>query len=111
MLQHSTTDFYDLSSTTSISNRQTPPYSPTGGTAASVISANNNNNNSSNNNNNSLDTLQNGGSTSCRDEALAFSFGFTQEQVACVCEVSLNVYIVKFNRSYIYFCKEKLFSL
>lgn len=93
MLQHSTTDFYDLSSTTSISNRQTPPYSPTGGTAASVISANNNNNNnSSNNNNNSLDTLQNGGSTSCRDEALAFSFGFTQEQVACVCEVSLIVY-------------------
>ncbi|KAG4070460.1 hypothetical protein HA402_005692 [Bradysia odoriphaga] len=89
MLQHSTTDFYDLSSTTSISNRQTPPYSPTGGTAASVISANNNNNNNSsnNNNNNSLDTLQNGGSTSCRDEALAFSFGFTQEQVACVCEV------------------------
>lgn len=91
MLQHSTADFYDLSSTTSLANRQTPPYSPTGGTTISAISTNNNNNNSSNNNNNnnnSLDILQNGGSVSGRGEALP-SFGFTQEQVACVCEVSI----------------------
>lgn len=87
MLQHSSADFYDIPSATSLNNRQTPPYSPTGGSAASVVSANNNNNNSANNNN--LDSLgQNGGSNGSR-ESLP-SFGFTQEQVACVCEVSIK---------------------
>lgn len=99
MLQHSTaSDFYDLS--TSISSRHTPPYSPTGGTTASAISVinnnNNNNNNSSSNNNNHLETTQLGnggsaagsgrGSVGNNSDTLP-SFGFTQEQVACVCEV------------------------
>lgn len=102
MLQHSSaSDFYDLS--TSISSRHTPPYSPTGGTTAisaiSGINSNssiNNNNNNSSSNNNHLDATQLGiggggvgGSPSGRGgngDALP-SFGFTQEQVACVCEV------------------------
>lgn len=89
MLQHSTADFYDLSATTSLSNRQTPPYSPcsSGGVSVSAISANNNNNINANNNNN-LDVLgQNGGSSSNSAREPLPSFTFTQEQVACVCEV------------------------
>lgn len=62
-------------------------------------SGNNNNNNSNNNNNNNTHSLDlhaeangnNGGSAgsgaAAGREALV-SFGFTQEQVACVCEVS-----------------------
>ena len=91
MLQHSTTDFYDLSTGTA---RQTPPYSPSGGTTTisainNNITSNNNNNHSSSNNNN-LDVLQNGGSSAAGGREALPSFGFTQEQVACVCEVSLK---------------------
>lgn len=109
MLQHSSAaDFYDLS--TSISSRHTPPYSPTGGTTASAISVINNNNNhnnnsssnnnNNNNNNNHLDATQlgNGGSGSGRGSGgngdTLPSFGFTQEQVACVCEVSTEEEII-----------------
>lgn len=81
MLQHPTTDFYDLSTQTAVSGRKTPPYSPTGG----IHTSNNNNNNNSINNNNGLDILGHNGSSGVR-ESLP-SFGFTQEQVACVCEV------------------------
>lgn len=113
MLQHRSTDFYDLSSTTAVTNRQTPPYSPSGSTAAAIAINNNNNNSNSmsnnnninSNNNNSLDLIgQNGigpptsgggggggvgtgnggGNNNGRELP---SFGFTQEQVACVCEV------------------------
>lgn len=82
MLQHPTTDFYDLSTPTAVSGRKTPPYSPTGG----GLHTSNNNNNNSINNNNGLDILGHNGSSGVR-ESLP-SFGFTQEQVACVCEVS-----------------------
>lgn len=95
MLQHSTADFYDLSATTSLSNRQTPPYSPcsSGGVSVSAISANNNNNNINANNNNNLDVLgQNGGSSSNSAREPLPSFTFTQEQVACVCEVSNDTF-------------------
>lgn len=81
MLQHPTTDFYDLSTQTAVSGRKTPPYSPTGG----GLHTSNNNNNNSINNNNGLDILGHNGSSGVR-ESLP-SFGFTQEQVACVCEV------------------------
>lgn len=83
MLQHPATDFYDLSAST-LSNRQTPPqYSPQGGGAV------NNNNNSSDN---GLDLIgQNGNNNNDREFP---SFGFTQEQVACVCEVSLKLGIL-----------------
>uniref|UniRef100_A0A336K3C4 CSON015511 protein n=1 Tax=Culicoides sonorensis TaxID=179676 RepID=A0A336K3C4_CULSO len=75
MLQLPTNDFYDLSTSLAAqNNRQTPPsYSPNG---------------PANNNNNILDV---GGSTSgsinTSDRDSMPSFGFTQEQVACVCEV------------------------
>ena len=101
MLQHPATDFYDLST-----NVKTPPYSPTG-LVASIHHNNNNNNNNNlsttNNNNNlnssstsSLEILgQNGSSmgngsistTNGNNRETLPSFGFTQEQVACVCEV------------------------
>uniref|UniRef100_A0A1I8P7H1 Homeobox domain-containing protein n=1 Tax=Stomoxys calcitrans TaxID=35570 RepID=A0A1I8P7H1_STOCA len=111
MLQHPATDFYDLAAANAavLSSRQTPPYSPTG---LSVAGLNNNNNTSTSNNN--LDMLThngsvtsatnigsgashllgnqnsstNGGATNGANgrESLP-SFGFTQEQVACVCEV------------------------
>lgn len=79
MLQHSTNDFYDLSSSLAAAqnNRQTPPsYSPNG--PASM----------NNNNNNILDVGGSGsGSLNPSDRDSMPSFGFTQEQVACVCEV------------------------
>lgn len=110
MLQHPATDFYDLAAANAavLSARQTPPYSPTG---LSVSGLNNNNNSTSNNNN--LDMLGHNGTTGGiiggvghigngsigggggvgaaggiggGRESLP-SFGFTQEQVACVCEV------------------------
>lgn len=111
MLQHPATDFYDIAAANAavISSRHTPPYSPTG---LSIAAQHNNNNNSTSNNNNnnnntgsSLDILNQNGSTgggsgligsgtngsggnssSGGRESLP-SFGFTQEQVACVCEV------------------------
>ncbi|XP_065367179.1 protein sine oculis [Calliphora vicina] len=108
MLQHPATDFYDLAAANAavLSSRQTPPYSPGGLSTAGL--ANNNNNNSTSNNNN-LDMLShngnantvpgsthlgnqnastNGGASNGANgrESLP-SFGFTQEQVACVCEV------------------------
>lgn len=118
MLQHPAPDFYDLSTSTAVvSNRQTPPYSPTGVTAVVTSHNNNNNNNNStsnNNNNNggggleilgqngstgviggatsggagsgSVNNVGGGGGGSGGRESLP-SFGFTQEQVACVCEV------------------------
>ncbi|XP_055629566.1 homeobox protein six1b [Toxorhynchites rutilus septentrionalis] len=106
MLQHPGSDYYELSA----ASKQTPPtFSPqnanaavlaamTGGTAGDAGGGglnsnnnNNNNNNSSNNNNNNnndndLDLMgQNGGTNNGDREALP-SFGFTQGQVACVCE-------------------------
>ncbi|XP_061511282.1 protein sine oculis [Anopheles gambiae] len=112
MLQHPSTDYYELSS---VAIKQTPPtFSPqsggggggvgdggTGGSggALGINSNNNNNNNNSNsvnNNNNNNNTgsvpsdadleliAQNG---SAADRESLPSFGFTQEQVACVCEV------------------------
>lgn len=105
MLQHTATDFYDLAAANAavLSARQTPPYSPTGLISAGAGLSNNNNNNTSNNN---LDMLGHNGSIigpgggnggvghigntnggSNGRETLP-SFGFTQEQVACVCEVS-----------------------
>ncbi|XP_054089363.1 protein sine oculis [Zeugodacus cucurbitae] len=104
MLQHTATDFYDLAAANAavLSARQTPPYSPTGLISAGAGLSNNNNNNTSNNN---LDMLGHNGSIigpgggggggvhigntnggSNGRETLP-SFGFTQEQVACVCEV------------------------
>ncbi|XP_075167976.1 SIX homeobox 1 protein sine oculis [Haematobia irritans] len=113
MLQHPATDFYDLAAANAavLSSRQTPPYSPTGLTVAGL-----NNNNTSTSNNNldmlthnggsistptatsigsgsshllgSQNSSTNGGATNGANgrESLP-SFGFTQEQVACVCEV------------------------
>lgn len=76
MLQHSTNDFYDLSSNIA-SNRQTPPsYSPNGP--------------SSMNNNSIIDVGSSGSAATTNsnsDRDAMPSFGFTQEQVACVCEV------------------------
>uniref|UniRef100_W8B898 Protein sine oculis n=3 Tax=Ceratitis capitata TaxID=7213 RepID=W8B898_CERCA len=100
MLQHTATDFYDLAAANAavLSARQTPPYSPTGLISAGAGLSNNNNNNTSNNNldmlghNGSLvgpsigGHLGNGNGGSNGRETLP-SFGFTQEQVACVCEV------------------------
>uniref|UniRef100_A0A182QNY7 Homeobox domain-containing protein n=1 Tax=Anopheles farauti TaxID=69004 RepID=A0A182QNY7_9DIPT len=105
MLQHPSSDYYELSAVT----KQTPPtFSPQGGGGGGgggggtlVISNSNNNNNSNsvnnnNNNNNApsdsdLDLIaSNGGGTnvgSAADRESLPSFGFTQEQVACVCEV------------------------
>ncbi|XP_065087629.1 homeobox protein SIX1 [Ochlerotatus camptorhynchus] len=96
MLQHPSSDYYELSA----ASKQTPPnFSPQGANAAVLgslagggsagLNNNNNNNNSNNNNNNDndLDLLgQNGGLNSSDRESMP-SFGFTQEQVACVCEV------------------------
>ncbi|KAL5291589.1 SIX2.2 family protein [Megaselia abdita] len=77
MLQHSSTDFYDLSATSaSLSKIQTPPYSPTG-----LASATQNGLSGLSSSNGSTD-ISNGNE---RDSLP--SFGFTQEQVACVCEV------------------------
>ena len=118
MLQHPASDFYDLAAANAavLSSRQTPPYSPTGLTVAGLTSNNNNNNNSTTSNNN-LDMLSHNGNANTTTlsthlggqntstngsgggggasnggsngrESLP-SFGFTQEQVACVCEVSL----------------------
>ncbi|XP_039483188.1 protein sine oculis [Drosophila santomea] len=117
MLQHPATDFYDLAAANAaavLTARHTPPYSPTGLTGSVVLhNNNNNNNNTSNNNNNSSSTLDimahngggaggglhlnsgsgsgggggvvSGGGSGGRENLP--SFGFTQEQVACVCEV------------------------
>ncbi|XP_062555704.1 homeobox protein SIX1 [Armigeres subalbatus] len=94
MLQHPNSDYYELSA----ASKQTPPtFSPQAANAA-VLGAmgggggsggglNNNNNNNNNNNDNDLDLMgQNGGLNSTDRESMP-SFGFTQEQVACVCEV------------------------
>ncbi|KAM7344624.1 SIX homeobox 1 protein sine oculis [Cochliomyia hominivorax] len=107
MLQHPATDFYDLAAANAavLSSRQTPPYSPTGLTASGLTNNNNNNSTSNNNldmlthngNTNALtgsthlgnqNTSTNGGASNGANgrESLP-SFGFTQEQVACVCEV------------------------
>ncbi|XP_067627987.1 protein sine oculis [Eurosta solidaginis] len=96
MLQHTATDFYDLAAANAavLSARQTPPYSPTGLIGTGVGLSNNNTSNTS------LDMLGhngsiigpggghigNGNGSSNGRETLP-SFGFTQEQVACVCEV------------------------
>lgn len=113
MLQHPATDFYDLAAANAavLSSRQTPPYSPTGLTVAGL---NNNNTSISNNNldmlshNGSVTTPTGGGggssiqllgsqnsstnggaSNGANGRESLPSFGFTQEQVACVCEVSI----------------------
>ncbi|EDX06014.1 GD10482 [Drosophila simulans] len=113
MLQHPATDFYDLAAANAaavLTARHTPPYSPTG-LSGSVALHNNNNSSTSNNNNSTLDIMaHNGGGAgsglhltsgsnggggvvssggSGGRENLP-SFGFTQEQVACVCEVTTN---------------------
>ncbi|KAH8373119.1 hypothetical protein KR009_012118 [Drosophila setifemur] len=115
MLQHPATDFYDLAAANAaavLTARHTPPYSPTG-LSGSVALHNNNNSATSNNNNSStldimthnggggvggglhLNSGSNGsgggggvstGAGSGGRENMP-SFGFTQEQVACVCEV------------------------
>eukprot|EP00099_Drosophila_melanogaster_P013836 NP_476733.1 sine oculis [Drosophila melanogaster] len=114
MLQHPATDFYDLAAANAaavLTARHTPPYSPTGLSGSVALHNNNNNNSSTSNNNNStldimahngggaggglhLNSSSNGGGGggvvsgggSGGRENLP-SFGFTQEQVACVCEV------------------------
>jgi homeobox protein SIX1 len=86
---HPTPDYYDLSN-----SKQTPPsFSPQG---ASVLSNMNNNNNVDNELDRSEDCEfnsrlmgQNGNINNNDRESLP-SFGFTQEQVACVCEVSVG---------------------
>ena len=85
MLQHSTNDFYDLSTSISAS-RQTPPsYSPNG-------SASLNNNTIMELNSGSAGGGNNSASASLSSDRDAISsFGFTQEQVACVCEVRLQI--------------------
>ncbi|XP_055854852.1 protein sine oculis [Episyrphus balteatus] len=112
MLQHPATDFYDIAAANAavISSRHTPPYSPTGLSIAAQHNNNNNNstsnnNNTSNNTGSSLDILNqngavgggggligsgtngSGGNSSGGGRESLPSFGFTQEQVACVCEV------------------------
>jgi len=117
MLQHPATDFYDLAAANAaavLTARHTPPYSPTGLSGSVALHNNNNNNSSTSNNNNStldimahngggaggglhLNSSSNGGGGggvvsgggSGGRENLP-SFGFTQEQVACVCEVITN---------------------
>uniref|UniRef100_A0A182N2J1 Uncharacterized protein n=1 Tax=Anopheles dirus TaxID=7168 RepID=A0A182N2J1_9DIPT len=106
MLQHPSSEYYELSAVA----KQTPPtFSPQGagggggggggGGALVISSSNNNNNNNSNsvnnNNNNApsdtdLDLIAANGANvgSAADRESLPSFGFTQEQVACVCEVS-----------------------
>ncbi|EDW46751.1 protein sine oculis [Drosophila sechellia] len=110
MLQHPATDFYDLAAANAaavLTARHTPPYSPTG-LSGSVALHNNNNSSTSNNNNSTLDIMAHngggagsglhlnsgsnggggvvsGGGSGGRENLP--SFGFTQEQVACVCEV------------------------
>uniref|UniRef100_A0A1B0ESC3 Putative transcription factor six n=1 Tax=Lutzomyia longipalpis TaxID=7200 RepID=A0A1B0ESC3_LUTLO len=84
---HQATDYYDLSSATSaIATRQTPPYhSPTlapPNTVGNTPPGHNNGNAAGL----ELRGGQNGSPTSTGRESLP-SFGFTQEQVACVCEV------------------------
>ncbi|XP_053687640.1 homeobox protein six1b [Sabethes cyaneus] len=97
MLQHSGSDYYELSA----ASKQTPPnFSPQGGGSAAVLAtmaaggnggvgglSNNNNNNNNNNNDNDLDLLGQNGNVNSNDRESMPSFGFTQEQVACVCEV------------------------
>lgn len=91
MLQHPSSDYYELSA----GSKQTPPtFSPQGANAAvmgsmgGVAGAAGGLNNNNNNNDNDLDLMgQNGGLNSSDRESMP-SFGFTQEQVACVCEVS-----------------------
>lgn len=120
MLQHPATDFYDLAAANAaavLTARHTPPYSPTG-LSGSVALLNNNNNNSATSNNNNSSTLDimthngggggglhlNSGSNGSGGGGVAGgggsggrenlpSFGFTQEQVACVCEVSIGISI------------------
>lgn len=90
MLQHPSSDYYELSA----GSKQTPPtFSPQGANAAVMGSmgggagAAGGLNNNNNNNDNDLDLMgQNGGLNSSDRESMP-SFGFTQEQVACVCEV------------------------
>uniref|UniRef100_A0A182JBX3 SIX1_SD domain-containing protein n=1 Tax=Anopheles atroparvus TaxID=41427 RepID=A0A182JBX3_ANOAO len=108
MLQHPSSDYYELSSSAA---KQTPPtFSPQGGgnlagggggvTAGGPLAINSSNNNNNNNNNNSvnnnnnnatsdadLDLIAQNGNVSAADRESLPSFGFTQEQVACVCEV------------------------
>ena len=86
---HPSTDYYDLSS-----NKQTPPsFSPQQG--ASVLT------NNMNNNDNDLDMIGQNGNINNNDRESLPSFGFTQEQVACVCEVSIRIkdigYVLFFN--------------
>ncbi|XP_055599013.1 homeobox protein six1b [Uranotaenia lowii] len=110
MLQHPGNDYYELSAAAS---KQTPPtFSPQGASSAAasvavlasmaagatpgvagsggILSVNNNNNNNStsnnNNNNNNDNDLDMMGQNAADRESMP-SFGFTQEQVACVCEV------------------------
>nr|XP_044249042.1 protein sine oculis [Drosophila takahashii] len=111
MLQHPATDFYDLAAANAaavLTARHTPPYSPTGLTGSVALHNNNNSATSNNNNSSTLDIMTHnggaggglhlnsgsngsggvvgGGGGSGGRENLP-SFGFTQEQVACVCEV------------------------
>uniref|UniRef100_A0A182U424 Uncharacterized protein n=1 Tax=Anopheles melas TaxID=34690 RepID=A0A182U424_9DIPT len=116
MLQHPSTDYYELSS---VAIKQTPPtFSPqsgggggggggvgdggTGGGGGALVINSNNNNNNNNNNSNSVNNNNNNNNTgsvpsdadleliaqngSAADRESLPSFGFTQEQVACVCE-------------------------
>lgn len=101
MLQHPGGDYYELSA----SSKQTPPtFSPQGANAAVMGSlggggsgAGGLNNNNNNNNDNDLDLMgQNGGLNSSERESMP-SFGFTQEQVACVCEVRCDVIVLHLN--------------
>lgn len=106
MLQHPASDFYDLSTanaTAVLSTRQItpPPYSPnTANTTSDLITPVALNNNNKNNlehlveRNGTIQPL--GNQLSCQTTVVGNgsgsretlpSFGFTQEQVACVCEV------------------------
>lgn len=91
MLQHSTNDFYDLSTSISVS-RQTPPsYSPNG-----TASLNNNTIMELNSGSAGTGGGSNTASSNLNNERDAItSFGFTQEQVACVCEVRYFYYSLK----------------
>ncbi|XP_017079329.1 protein sine oculis [Drosophila eugracilis] len=110
MLQHPATDFYDLAAANAaavLTARHTPPYSPTGLSGSVALHNNNNSTTSNNNNSSTLDIMTHnggaggglhlnsgsnggggvvsGGGSGGRENLP--SFGFTQEQVACVCEV------------------------
>ncbi|XP_030380024.1 protein sine oculis [Scaptodrosophila lebanonensis] len=102
MIKHTATGFYDLATAnvSAILNvRHSASYSSTSSSGGLAIR--NNNINSNNHNNNKLDMIpHNGGNSdlfrnnqSTKEEGTGNgreslpSFGFTQEQVACVCEV------------------------